>query len=637
MRATRQGKNAPANPQVELPAGGISAGGIVVELHGSRPPPGTEIGLRLIGSGGFEVEHALVVRSRWPLHAVVHSDVPVEGAELYGGQQAGVQARLRALGIAELYCRAARVDIGETLRALRWRAAGKKLRARNILLRLLGSTRLVDYRGWLARNAAVWEAEAVELRTWRSEARDVPGIAVVVMGQSFSPESCGLTPAGQAGADWLVVLRTGERLAPDAVLRIERLVSGPSPPAAVTWDSDSIDASGRRVAPELKPKWNEALYLARDYAGSFAVSLPAVARGRELLPDLLCELPDALLLLAARAGSIAHIPRVLSHGSADGPADTARHLESRRRLVESYVRHEMAAATAGIGEAGCLRVTFTVPEPAPEVSLIVATRDRLDLLKPCVEGLRSRTAYPNLEIVIADNGSREARTRAYFDALSADRRVRIVPCPGPFNFAAINNRAAAEARGSVLGFINNDIEVRGSGWLAEMVGHALRPSIGAVGARLLYPSGLVQHAGVILGVGGHAGHAHRFSDPAERGYLGRLQAQQYYVAVTAACLVVETRKFQAVGGFDAEAFPVAYNDVDLCLRLRAAGFETLWTPYAELLHKESASRAKDYSPERLAAYQEECRALLERWGDLIADDPYYHPALSRTLENFSLE
>ncbi len=147
----------------------------------------------------------------------------------------------------------------------------------------------------------------------------------------------------------------------------------------------------------------------------------------------------------------------------------------------------------------------------------------------------------------------------------------------------------------------------------------------------------MQHAGVVLGVGDFAGHAHRFARPAEWGYLGRLQTQQTYCAVTAACHVVERRKFDAVGGFDAEAFAVAYNDVDLCLRLRAAGWQSFWTPYAELLHKESASRARDYSPERRAAYDKECAALLARWSAVIADDPSYHPALSRVLENFSLD
>jgi GT2 family glycosyltransferase len=170
-----------------------------------------------------------------------------------------------------------------------------------------------------------------------------------------------------------------------------------------------------------------------------------------------------------------------------------------------------------------------------------------------------------------------------------------------------------------------------------MVAHAVRPQVGAVGALLVYPNGLVQHAGVTMGIGGYAGHAHRFFHPDAPGYMGRIACQHYVAAVTAACLVVERAKFEAVGGFDAEAFAVAYNDVDLCLKLRAAGYENLYTPFARLTHKESASRVRDFAPERAEAYARECAALVARWGDVIADDPYYHPALTRADETFSLD
>jgi GT2 family glycosyltransferase len=622
----------PDAPLVMLPAQGLPPGSIAVKLSGSQPPVGSEVVLQVVGGDGSEVEHVITVGPDWPQMTFVHSTVRIERAQMHGARVAGVVARLRRAYLGEIYRHAARRDPKEALRSLGWRVSGKKLRAHNMLLRLVGAPRVIAYGAWIARNREVWEAEVEALRRCRAQAQDVPAIKVVSRGPGFAPAAL-----AEGATDWIVVLRTGERLSPDAVPRIEKLASGQAPPTAITWDSDSIDARGRRFAPELKPQWNEALFLARDYAGAFAVSMRAVKQGRQAIPDLPVERPDALLLLAAQAGRVAHVPRVLSHVPAGGASQGDETAYARRALVERYIRHESPAASVSAAPAGCLRVTFPLPNPAPKVSLIVATRDRVDLLRPCVEGLRHRTDYPDLEIVIADNGSTDQRTVAYLRELEADRRVRIVRCPGPFNFAAINNRAAAEASGSVIGFVNNDIEVMEPAWLREMVGHALRRGIGAVGARLLYASGLVQHAGVILGVRGYAGHAHRFMHPRDQGALCRLQAQQYYAAVTAACLVVERSKFEIVGGFDAEAFPVAYNDVDLCLRLRAAGFETFWTPYAELLHKESASRAKDYSATRLSAYRRECQALLDRWGDLVADDPYYHPALSRELENFSLE
>jgi GT2 family glycosyltransferase len=214
--------------------------------------------------------------------------------------------------------------------------------------------------------------------------------------------------------------------------------------------------------------------------------------------------------------------------------------------------------------------------------------------------------------------------------------MRVVSAPGPFNFSALNNAAARLANGTVLGFVNNDIEVIEPDWLSELVSHAVRPGIGAVGARLLYATGLVQHAGVIVGLGGLAGHAHRFFAPDHLGYMHRLQTPQYLSAVTAACMVVERAKFEAVGGFDEDDFPVALNDVDLCLRLRERGWENFWTPYATLYHKESASRAHDSSRTRRAAYKRECQNFRARWAHVIADDPYYNPNLTRATEDFAL-
>ena len=612
-----------------------------IELSAAGVSEAAAKGLMLLlgFADGSTVEVALTAGVRGAVTQVLQVDAPVVSASMAAPVPLGRHARatLTRLGRAGLLRRAIARDLEVTGSAVRWRILGKKVRARNLLMRLFGQPRQMAYAAFLERNASVWAAEVSELERWRAGAGTLPRIEVV-----DGPEAVSALPhEGEGGrsCDWLVILRDGDVLAPDALLRLAKEISATSRAVAVTWDSDMIDEAGRRFAPELKPQWNEALYLARDYVGSFAVSLAAVAEGRAALPSLPLDLPDALLLAAARSekGVVQHMPRILVQRRVARGAEDASSDEKRRTLVSAYLRHDTPDVTASTMPGGITRVSFPVPDPAPLVSLIVATRDRLDLLEPCISGLLHRTAYPALEVLIADNASSDARTLSYFSVIARDPRVRMISCPGPFNFATINNRAARAARGRVLGFVNNDIEVTHSDWLAEMVGQALRPRVGAVGARLLYPSGLVQHAGVVLGVGGYAGHAHRFAHPGDWGYLGRLQAQQYVAAVTAACLLVEQVKFEAVGGFDGEAFPVAYNDVDLCLRLRAAGYETLWTPYAELLHKESASRATDYSSARHIAYEMECRRLKERWGVLIGDDPHTHPALSRRLENFSLE
>lgn len=294
----------------------------------------------------------------------------------------------------------------------------------------------------------------------------------------------------------------------------------------------------------------------------------------------------------------------------------------------------LTGAAAARDANGHVRVTWPLPDPPPLVSVIVPTRDGIDLLEPCIAGLLHGTDYPALEVLIADNDSRDRRTRAYLETIARDARVRVVPCPGEFNFAAINNRVAEVARGDVLGFLNNDIEVMAPDWLTEMVGHALRPDVGAVGAKLLYPSGLVQHAGVIVGLDGLAGHAHRFYPAGHPGYMDRLMCTQVFSAVTAACLVMRRDAFREAGGFDAATFRVAYNDVDLCLRLGQRGLKTVWTPYAVLRHKETATREHDYTPARQAQYQRESAAFRERWGHVIAHDPQYHPLLTREDERF---
>jgi GT2 family glycosyltransferase len=454
--------------------------------------------------------------------------------------------------------------------------------------------------------------------------------------------------AAMAGArdGWLVHLVNGERLEPDALLRIAAVAETPGA-ALVYWDDTEVRGrliraplrgdrliraplrgDGLIQAPRLKPDWNADLQWAQNYIGSAAVSCSsALAAGGVAMEAGPAAWFDLVTRVAHAAGAdgVQHVPRVLSHR----PAEVDDNVEMRAACVA-----RLTGATAARDAHGHVRVTWPLPDPPPLVSLIVPTRDRRDLLEPCIEGLLHGTDYAALEVLIADNDSRDRRTRAYLDAIGRDARVRVVPSPGAFNFAAINNRVARLAHGDVLGFLNNDIEVMAPDWLREMVGHALRPDVGAVGAKLVYPSGLVQHAGVIVGLDGLAGHAHRFYPAEHPGYMGRLMCTQVFSAVTAACLVMRRAAFREAGGFDERVFPVAYNDVDLCLRLGARGLKAVWTPYAVLRHKETATRERDSSSARLAQYQRESAAFRERWGHVIAHDPHYHPLLTREDERF---
>jgi GT2 family glycosyltransferase len=267
--------------------------------------------------------------------------------------------------------------------------------------------------------------------------------------------------------------------------------------------------------------------------------------------------------------------------------------------------------------------------------LLIPTRDRADLLEQCIDSILEKTTYPNYEIVVIDNGSIEPETLEYFDKATKDRRVRVVRYDRPFNYSAINNFGASHARGEVIGLLNNDVQVIDGDWLREMVSHAWRPEIGVVGAMLYYPNDTIQHAGVILGIGGVAGHSHVGLPRGCPGDKHRAALAQSMSAVTAACAVLRAEVFREVGGLD-ESLQVAFNDVDLCLRVRERGYRNLWTPFAELYHHESASRGYEDTPEKLVRFRREENLMQERWGRALLREPAYNPNLSVTAAPFSL-
>jgi GT2 family glycosyltransferase len=573
-------------------------------------------------------------------------------------------ATLRRVRPATLVGRALVRDPRTTASALLWRLAGKRVRARNRLQRVLKPLHVESYHTWRTAIAASSARLRLGLPPPLADASDAPRMAVLVAtgtgrllaeatrvslaAQVLAPVAVGVladgaSPAVLPDADWLVVIANGHALAPEALLRLAEAARAHPDAAALYWDSDHVDAGGRYLAPSLRPAWNPWWFLATDYVGPRAFSRAALTLlAAKLAPARTTPLwaDRALWAIGETMGAaaICHVPAVLSHAPAAERIGwpPAALLEARRQMVEGLIRERDAGATARLAADGTIRIGWRFVDPPPLVSVVVPTRDRLDLLRPCIETLLRQTDYPALEVLIADNGSRQPATRAYLGEVVRDPRVRIVDCPGRFNFAHINNQAIAAARGRLIACLNNDIEVIEPGWLREMAGWALRPDVGAVGAKLLYPGGSIQHAGVVVGLGGIAGHIHRFFPADHPGQLGRLRVAHQATAVTAAALVVEREKLLAVGGFDAEAFAVALNDVDLCLRLAAKGYATVWTPHAVLLHKESASRARDGSAERREAYGREVAAFKARWSALIARDPTYNPGLTREDESADL-
>jgi GT2 family glycosyltransferase len=264
----------------------------------------------------------------------------------------------------------------------------------------------------------------------------------------------------------------------------------------------------------------------------------------------------------------------------------------------------------------------------PLVSIVIPTRDHVTLLQRCLTSIREKTDYAPIEIVIVDNGSTEPETHAFLHDLALDARVQIVTDADEFNFSRLINRGARAARGQILAFVNNDVETEKSGWLREMVSHAVRPEVGAVGARLWYPDGRLQHAGVVLGLHGVAGHAfqHFLTQPVAPMNRTFVLAQNYS-AVTAACMVVRKTTFFDLGGFD-ENLPSNCNDVDFCLRACEAGLQIVWTPYADLIHHESASRGRDFGSAQRAQVLREMAYMQEKWGEQLRNDPFYSPNLS---------
>jgi GT2 family glycosyltransferase len=433
-------------------------------------------------------------------------------------------------------------------------------------------------------------------------------------------------------ADAVILLQPGDRLDPDALAILARARFDAPEPELVYADT-VID--GAPATPRLKPDWSPDLARVSAYPGTPILYAGALLRRLAAMP--LGE-PDTLplrLLLEAAAevapDRVAHIPRVLARQADPDSVEADRHAAVLTRHLA-----ERGAPARVATNAGGFDLLWPLPAPAPLVSVIIPSRDRLDLIRRSSDDVLNATAYPALELVIVDNGSTDPAVLAHYETLRRDPRVTIHAAAGPFNFSALINTGVAVSRGAVVVLLNNDVAVLREDWLEALVRQACRPAVGAVGAKLLYGDGTLQHAGVVVGLGGRAGHILRRRPADTPGHLGRLRVAHEVSAVTAACLAVERRKFDAVGGLDAETFPVDFNDVDFCLRLGAAGYRTIWTPHAVLAHLESTSRGPAVGPAR-ARFEAEAEAFVARWRDTIRHDPFYHPGLSLTTFGEDLE
>lgn len=459
-----------------------------------------------------------------------------------------------------------------------------------------------------------------------------------------------------ASGEYIAFLDHDDELAPDALYCVVRSLQERRCGLLYS-DEDRIEENefGRCLhhTPFFKPAFDPDLLRALNYICHLVVlradviaTVGGLRTGFEGAQD-----HDLLLRAVAHlsASDIQHLPRVLYHwrvtagsvsrspeAATEVPGNIVAAVDDQLRRLKLPGRVEIHSDPLGSGRQLATRVRWCLPPVTPKLSIIVPTRDRLDLLRPCLNSiLESLTVYPgDYEILVVDNDSTEPATLQYLSGLSAIPQVRLLRFRGRFNWSAINNSAAREASGDVVIFLNNDTIVLTKDWCEELVANAMRTDVGAVGARLLYPDGTIQHAGVLLGIEGVAGHECVGEAPAIGGYFGRSQLLRSAAAVTGACLATRRSLFEGLGGFDEFELKVAFNDVDYCMRVRKAGYRVVYNPFAVLYHLESKSRGRDLSEGQQMRHRGEAAFFRARWGNAEIEDPYYNLHFERFARPF---
>lgn len=448
----------------------------------------------------------------------------------------------------------------------------------------------------------------------------------------------------QIPGEWTASLDVGDELRPHTLQAMMHATAAHPAACVVYADEDRIDADGRRTDHHFKPDWNLDLERSTHYVGHAVLLKAGVLADSggwvagQARADVFGRVLRAVEGVPAEA--VCHVAQVLWHKGADAP----RGLDAS--FIAPLQRHldRVAPGARAVGLShGTLQVVHPLPKPPPRVSIVICTRDQRHLLETCVESIFARTRYPAFEVIVVDNGSQDPSTLSYLAGLaSGPRPVKVLRDDSPFNYSALNNAGVAQSTGEVVALLNNDIEVIGPDWLSEMVGHALRPEVGCVGAKLLYPDDTVQHVGVHVQVGarpsdGIAAHYLRGIPADDPGYAGRAVATQELTAVTAACLVMRKATFTELGGFDGQNLAVTYSDVDLCLRARRRGLRNIFTPHALLYHHESVSRGSDSSRANAPRFQAELAYMHGAWHGRYDRDPFYNPNFSAVKPDYHLD
>ena len=449
-----------------------------------------------------------------------------------------------------------------------------------------------------------------------------------------------------AEGDYIGLLDHDDLLAPNALFEIVRRLNVKERPDVVYTDEDKVTMDLKEhFQPHLKPDFNLDLLRSNNYICHFFVAKRSLV---EQVGGFLPEFDgaqdyDFILRCTEEAGSVAHVPEILYHwrthkaSTADNPASKMYAFDAGKRAIEAHLaRMHTKGTVSHTKDLGFYRVQYPV-QGTPLVSIIIPNKDEKETLEACIRSIREKTTYKNYEIILIENNSTTDEIFDYYKKLSREPDIRLLRWKGDFNYAAINNLGVRSARGDYFLFLNNDITVINPDWLTEMLGVCQRWEVGAVGAKLLYPDDTIQHAGCVVGMGGIAGHLF-VNMPANRtGYLHKASLLQDMSAVTAACMMVKRDAFERAGGFT-EALAVAFNDVDLCLKIRGAGYLVVYDPYAQLYHMESKTRGAEDNKEKIRRFQTEIEYMRSHWiGILKNGDPYYNKNLSLTKWNYSLK
>ena len=449
-----------------------------------------------------------------------------------------------------------------------------------------------------------------------------------------------------AQGEFVAFLDHDDLLAPFALFEVVNWLQSNADVDLIYSDEDKTNERGLRFDPFFKPDFSLDFLRSVNYMPHFLVVRKSLGdkigwfrEGYNGAQDY-----DLILRLVEKARSVAHVPKILYHWRAltTSTADSAEakpyaSISGKKALQEHLTRVGLSAYVEDGFSSTFYRVYYQRSSD-PLVSIIIPSRDHAADLGQCISSILQQTTYSNLEIVLVENGSKKQETfNLYNQFLEKDGRVHLIKWNEPFNYSRINNWAARQTKGEVLLFLNNDTQVINGNWLDEMLQFAMRPEIGAVGAKLYYPDESIQHAGVIIGIGGVAGHSHKHYPKQDPGYFERLMLVQNVSAVTAACLMIRKHVFLKINGFD-ETYALAFGDVDLCMSILQKGYLNVWTPYAELYHHESKTRGNEDTREKQKRFKREVDYFMSKWaGQLKSGDPYYNPNLTLDFEDFRID